>query len=62
MPERSANISGDEEKSGLTPIAAVQIDEEAAPRGDSAPVSPPQKPIVLPVAPSGVLEQLADRS
>jgi hypothetical protein len=61
MPERSAAISGDEKK-GLTPISAVQNDEEAASPGDNTPVSPPTKPVVLPVAPRGVLEHLADRS
>lgn len=62
MPERSAVISGDEKKGGLTPIAAIQIDEEAAPSGDSGLASPPKKPVVLPGSPSGVLEQLAGRS
>jgi hypothetical protein len=61
MPERSATISGDEAK-GLTPIAAVQNDEETGPSGDGAPAPPPAKPILPPAPPSGVLEHLADRS
>jgi hypothetical protein len=60
LPERSAVLSGNETKEGLTPIPAAQTqDAEAAAK--PSPAAPLPQVAALPIADIGVLKQRADR-